>query len=85
MRWRRQRHHKADPSFLFSTWPIPEHGFIVLTPADTARMQAAVNRLDAIGGGVLRLTPGDYPMTEPLYFVGGVSVIGVDGVSVTGA
>lgn len=76
MRWRKQHRHAADPSFLFSTWPIPEHGFIVLTPADTAQIQQAVNRLDAIGGGVLRLTPGDYYMTEPIHVVNDVSVTG---------
>lgn len=76
MRWRKQRRHAADPSFLFSTWPIPERSCVVLTPADTARMQEAVNRLDAIGGGVLRLTPGDYYMTEPLYLYDDISVTG---------
>lgn len=80
MRWRKQRLHTADPSFLFSTWPIPEwtsgHPFVVLAPADTAQIQAAVNRLDAIGGGVLRLTPGDYYMTEPIHLVDDVSVTG---------
>jgi hypothetical protein len=72
----RGRHHSADPSFLFSTWPIPEwdgrskSSTIHLTPTggdDQPSMQQAVNRIFAVGGGVVRLHPGTFKLTEPFY------------------
>lgn len=67
MRWRRQTRQPTSPNFLFSLPPFVEqrHGvsYIVLTPSggsDSKPMQAAVNRLNATGGGMMRLSAGHF-------------------------
>lgn len=56
----------GSPNFLFSTWPqvewsdpprvVVEHSGGVV---DHAQMQVAVNRLAAIGGGIVRVSAGN--------------------------
>lgn len=61
----------GSPNFLFSTWPQVEWSevptvLIQPTGDDTARIQTAVNRLAAIGGGKVRLSVGDYQVAETI-------------------
>lgn len=64
----------TDPNFLFSLPPFIEdcRGIpcVVLSPSgedDSPRMQAAVNRLNAIGGGIMRLSGGDFYLDQPFW------------------
>lgn len=66
------RVHQADPSFLFSTWPIPqwtgEHSFIRVEPSggnDSVPIRKATERLGAIGGA-LYLINGVFLLSEPV-------------------
>lgn len=66
--------HISDPSFLFSTWPLVEwrdgRAYVTVNPTgenDQPQLQAAVNRIAAVGGGVLRLSAGDYETGSPIY------------------
>lgn len=73
MRWRKQTHQPTSPNFLFSLPPFVEqrHGinYIALSPSggdDSKPMQAAVNRLDAVGGGTMHLFNGAYTVHETI-------------------
>jgi hypothetical protein len=73
MRWRKQRRKPTSPNFLFSTWPLVEWGevpTVVVEPSDDDRkqIQAAIDRLSAIGGGEVRLTAGDFYPSGSIYF-----------------
>lgn len=70
MKWRkqvRQSGNPSNPNFLFSLPPFVYWGgevpMVVVKPTggdDTPTLQAAANRLTAIGGGVMRFTTGDF-------------------------
>lgn len=64
----------TDPNFLFSLPPFIEERdgirYIALKPSggdDTPQTQAAVNRLSAVGGGMVRLSVGNFYLDQPFY------------------
>lgn len=72
MRFRKAQRQATDPSFLFSTWPIPSWDgrlpFIQLEPTggnDSPRIQQAVSRLTAVSGS-LRLIEGVFRVSAPI-------------------
>lgn len=72
MRFRKRRSHNADPSFVFSTWPIPQwsgvHPFIRVEPSggnDSVPIKKATDRLGAIGGA-LYFIEGIFLLSEPI-------------------
>lgn len=64
----------TDPNFLFSLPPFIEERdgipCIVVEPSggdDSQRIQAAVDRLNAVCGGTLRLSGGTFSLHQPFY------------------
>jgi hypothetical protein len=63
----------TDPNFLFSLPPFVEQkngvNYITLMPSgrdDFERMQAAIDRIAAVGG-ILRLSAGDFYLDDPVW------------------